>query len=1109
MPSPARTCLAAWLCLLAAGAHAQTIGQDEERRALEREAEQQRRLQTRPDVRLTEPDAPPPAAAPLPSAETPCFPIRRVSLSDVSGAPAPVFAWVLDALGGPDGQDAPMGRCLGARGVAQLIDRAQQALLARGYVTTRVFAPAQDLGHGELALQVLPGRIRAIRFAPQTSTGPAASTVGAISGNVDITAGQTYRQTGSDVLAPGGDVNIQAQVIQITEARITEQHRFEEKTRQSGLSIGVGGGVIEAAQGVAQTLEAVGETQNTRMKALGIAAAGLRAKGAIDSVNQALKDGKSPTEAAGVSLNIGIGSSKSQSTSQSRSDSTQGSTIQAGGDVNLIASTPTAHPEPVEGAGNILVRGSEVSAGNTVRLSAEGDIELVATQNATEQSHQNSSKSGSIGVGVRLGSQGAEIGVTIAASKGKGQGAGEETTYTPTRIEAGELIQLDSGQNTTLQGAVVQAEQVQANVGGDLKIESLQDTSTYRESSQQAGGSLTIDPSPGGSISVGGTRIDSDYLSVNEQSGIRAGDGGFQVEVQGQTELRGGAITSAQAAIDNDRNEFNSEGSLTLSDIQNRADYSADGSSIGIGRSEGKPAGGIGFGSDSGSASSVTQAAISGIAGNTGARTGEAESGITPIFDQERVREEVNAQITITAEFGKQASKAVGDYATRKYNELKDSDPEEAAKWAEGGFYRSLAHAAIGGLAGGATGAAGAGVAALAADALNTLTQDLPQSARSVVGAAVAAGIGAAAGGTTGAATAFTADLNNRQLHPSEIQWIKDNAKRFAEQQSISEIEAEKRLAQQAFRQVQFGVEGVIDTIAQAFLRQAGQQLLPGDLFIPGQNVGYMFYATPEQKANPNMYAVPLVQDPVALDFYAQNGLVQPSTANLLEAAARDTNIRQALGEATVGAAALAVGATMPTALSWCLANPVACNRIVIGGGEIAAGDALGPAGLGVLGVASAAKAVKSADEVNAAMKARGWEPAWSPGTPVIETTLQPGTKVSMIIDAKTAEAIQKGDPFVPGGWATFDDVSSVAVDMRQKAAITNQFKKSIDGPFFVVEMEITKSVTSNVGFVGKQTDITAGLLRGGGTQVQFDETIRGVDRSIFMRPTSLPKILN
>jgi len=40
---------------------------------------------------------------------------------------------------------------------------------------------------------------------------------------------------------------------------------------------------------------------------------------------------------------------------------------------------------------------------------------------------------------------------------------------------------------------------------------------------------------------------------------------------------------------------------------------------------------------------------------------------------------------------------------------------------------------------------------------------------------------------------------------------------------------------------------------------------------------------------------------------------------------------------------------------------------------------------------------------VNAAMQAGGWEPAWSPGTPVIETILQPGARVNMIVDKKTA----------------------------------------------------------------------------------------------------------
>jgi len=182
----------------------------------------------------------------------------------------------------------------------------------------------------------------------------------------------------------------------------------------------------------------------------------------------------------------------------------------------------------------------------------------------------------------------------------------------------------------------------------------------------------------------------------------------------------------------------------------------------------------------------------------------------------------------------------------------------------------------------------------------------------------------------------------------------------------------------------------------------------------------------------------------------------------------------------------------------------------VIAGGEIAAGDALGPAGLGVLGTASAVKAVRSADEVNAAMKARGWEPPWSPGTPVIEATLQPGTKVNMIVDAKTADAIaeRRMDVVVPGGWATFDDVKSVATDVRQRAAITSQFKPSTDGPFYVVEMEITQPVKSNVGFVGKQTETTGGSLRGGGTQVQFDEAIKGKDRQTFLKPVSVPKLL-
>lgn len=89
-----------------------------------------------------------------------------------------------------------------------------------------------------------------------------------------------------------------------------------------------------------------------------------------------------------------------------------------------------------------------------------------------------------------------------------------------------------------------------------------------------------------------------------------------------------------------------------------------------------------------------------------------------------------------------------------------------------------------------------------------------------------------------------------------------------------------------------------------------------------------------------------------------------------------------------------------------------------------------------------------------------------------------------------------------------FDNVGSVAGDMRQRAAITHQFKPMIDGPFYVVQMEVTEAIKSNIGFVGKQIETSGGMLRGGGTQIQFDEAIKGADRDLFLKPTSLPKAL-
>ncbi|WP_080747233.1 hemagglutinin repeat-containing protein [Comamonas thiooxydans] len=86
----------------------------------------------------------------------------------------------------------------------------------------------------------------------------------------------------------------------------------------------------------------------------------------LSGAAQALAGGD-PSKAASIS--ISLGSSKSQSNTAQTSDSARGSTVKAAGNVNILA----------QGAGadsSILVRGSDIAAGQEATLAAEGDIRL-------------------------------------------------------------------------------------------------------------------------------------------------------------------------------------------------------------------------------------------------------------------------------------------------------------------------------------------------------------------------------------------------------------------------------------------------------------------------------------------------------------------------------------------------------------------------------------------------------------------------------------------------------------------------------------------------------------------------------------------------------------
>ncbi|MGK8716210.1 hemagglutinin repeat-containing protein [Pseudomonas aeruginosa] len=454
-------------------------------------------------------------------------------------------------------------------------------------------------------------------------TTAASSTVGSISGDVNLAAGNQYRQIGSDILAPEGDISVVAKNIEISEARQSSQAEQESKFKQSGLTVSLSSPIINAVETTSKVVNATRETDSGRMKALGSAMAGLNAYDAYaagSDIAKAVKNGEDPRKAASVGINISAGSSKSESRTTQTTETAHGSTVKAGGSVSLVAT----------GAGqdsNILIRGSEITAGKNATLMADNRVDLVAAENHEQMQGKRSSSSASVGVGINFGGDQNGITLNASGSKGRGKSNGKDNWYTNSRLNARDTVLISSGSDTNIRGAGVAGNTVKLDVGGDLNIESLQNTNTYtsKDKTTGAGISVCIPPLCAGTpvsanINIQKAKATGNYASVEEQSGIQAGDGGFDIRVKGNTDLKGALIASNQAAIDAGKNRLETA-SLTTSDIQNRAKASAKSSGISLSSdylSQGKYGIGktlIGNAMDSGSAADsstgITKTAVS------------------------------------------------------------------------------------------------------------------------------------------------------------------------------------------------------------------------------------------------------------------------------------------------------------------------------------------------------------------------------------------------------------------------------------------------------------------------------------------------------------------
>ncbi|WP_322026758.1 hemagglutinin repeat-containing protein [Burkholderia sp. BCC1977] len=436
-----------------------------------------------------------------------------------------------------------------------------------------------------------------------TSVTNVGSMVGSLNGNLSITSGNDLHVTGSTLHA-GNDLKLNGKTVKIDVAHDTGTQSEQQSFSQTGITAGLSGTIVNAVQtGIQMKNDARHINGDARLGALAAATTGLAAKNAIDEIANVGGVGN-------IGVSVSLGTSHSNSSTTASYNTTVGSTVAAGHNVSITATGAGANS-------NIDVLGSTISAGNDALLKADGKINLEAAQNTDSQNSKNSGSSAGIGVTLGVGQQNG-LSFQLGVSGNRGNGNGSDTTYTNTHVAAGNKLTLDSGGDMNLVGAVASGKQVVADVGGNLNVQSLQDTSKYDSKQQSAGVSISVCVPPfcygtsSGSANFSQQKMHSDYAAVSEQSGIKAGDGGYQVKVTGNTDLKGGVIASSDKAVQDGVNSLTTA-TLTTSDIENHASYDASQVGLSAGYGTGgwsaKPPVALGA---SGDANSTTRSGISG-----------------------------------------------------------------------------------------------------------------------------------------------------------------------------------------------------------------------------------------------------------------------------------------------------------------------------------------------------------------------------------------------------------------------------------------------------------------------------------------------------------------
>ena len=373
--------------------------------------------------------------------------------------------------------------------------------------------------------------------------------IGSRFGSVTLGATGTTQIEASDV-ASKGDIQVQGSGVIIrngyTTSHTGETHRFSK----SGLTLSLSNRLVDTTTNAVGTLTRANSVKDERLKAL-------LAYKTYDDAKTSLEKSKLKDQVKSLHLNLSLGTERSEASTNVDSKIAKASTVVSEGHVRVTTKKD-----------DLRIEESDVQ-GKDITLDSANSIYVKGKETTSEMTQSMKQKQGSLGISYDV-LQHRFSDISVNASGSKGSIAGTDIVHAPTKITASNTLGVSTKQDLNIKDGVFKGEAIQANIGGNLEIHSVQDTHDYTDHTTSGGMGLSL--SKKGAFkslqsSLQRTDIDSKYTSVIHQSGLYAGSTGFNISVGNTTTLEGALLASRT-----DTNTLKTK-YLVMKDMKNRAKY--------------------------------------------------------------------------------------------------------------------------------------------------------------------------------------------------------------------------------------------------------------------------------------------------------------------------------------------------------------------------------------------------------------------------------------------------------------------------------------------------------------------------------------------------------